>query len=85
MELQKSKIDTAALRKRSIMSFVLLFIFAAAYFIAAIINTAEFKHVAGTQILGLPLAFHLGVLVFIVGLVVTHVHLAQSDKKSGGK
>ncbi len=86
MEHKEPATDSGASRKkRTVTSFVLLFIFSATYFIAAIINSAEFKHIAGIMVFGLPLAFHLGVLVFVVGLVVTHLHLAQSSGNKGGK
>jgi len=55
-------------------------IFCIMYFVAALIATPEFAHIARIEIIGLPLAFYTGVLVFLVGIVVTRMCL-NLDKK----
>lgn len=55
-------------------------IFCIMYFVAALIATPEFAHIARIEIVGLPLAFYTGVLVFLVGIVVTRMCL-NLDKK----
>lgn len=59
-------------------SFSLLTIFTIVYFGAALLTTAEFKHVAAFKIAGVPFAVLLGMLVFIVGLGVTRSYLKKS-------
>lgn len=80
MEDQKPVFNAAIFRKKFITSFVLFFVFAVTYFGAAMINTAELKEIAAIMVFGLPVAFYLGVLVFVMGLVVTHLHLAKNTK-----
>lgn len=55
-------------------------IFCIMYFVAALIATPEFAHIARIQILGLPLAFFTGILVFLVGIVVTRMCLNLDNK-----
>lgn len=69
--------DEARYKKRLVFSLTLLFIFAASYFLAAIITTKELKHVAAIDILGLPLAIYAGVAVFVVGVVVVRLYLLK--------
>ncbi len=65
-------------RKNFVTSFTLLIIFALTYFGAALLTTAEFKHIAALTILGVPLAVLLGMLVFVVGLGVTQLYLKKA-------
>ncbi len=58
----------------------LLAIFCIAYFVAAMIATPELRHVAQIEILGLPVGFYTGILVFVVGVVVTRMCLNQHEK-----
>ncbi len=55
-------------------------IFCIMYFVGALIATPEFAHIARIEIAGLPLAFYTGILVFVVGIVVTRMCL-NLDKK----
>lgn len=77
MEDQEHKFDEVRFRKQFVFSFSLLLIFALVYFFAAVVTTKELKHIAAIDILGLPLAFYLGVLVFVVGVVVTRLYLVK--------
>jgi len=45
------------------------------YFVAAMIATPEFASIARIEIAGLPMAFYTGILVFVVGIVVTRMCL----------
>ena len=53
----------------------LLAIFCTVYFVAAMIATPEFSHIARIEIAGLPMAFYTGILVFVIGVVVTRMCL----------
>lgn len=53
-------------------------LFIVTYFIAAFLTTSEFKSVAAFQIVGVPVAVILGMLVFAVGLGVTQAYLKRS-------
>lgn len=53
----------------------LLAIFCVVYFVAAMIATPEFSHIARIELAGLPMAFYTGLLVFVVGIVVTRMCL----------
>lgn len=77
MEGQELVFDEGRFRKQLVFSFSLLLIFALTYFFAAVVTTKELKHVAAIDIMGLPLAFYLGVLVFVVGVVVTRLYLVK--------
>lgn len=79
-EEEEPVFDESRYKKQFIFSFSLLFIFAAVYFLAAIITTKELKALAAIDILGLPLAFYLGILVFIVGVIVTRLYLMKISK-----
>lgn len=72
--------DEARFKKQLVFSFSLLLIFALTYFFAAVVTTKELKQVAAIDILGLPLAFYLGLLVFLVGVVVTRLYLMKTLK-----
>lgn len=69
--------DEARFKKQLVFSFSLLLIFALTYFFAAVVTTKELKQIAAIDILGLPLAFYLGLLVFLVGVVVTRLYLMK--------
>jgi uncharacterized membrane protein (DUF485 family) len=83
MEEQEPVFDEERFRKRFVFSFSLFFIFAATYFLAAVLTTKELKAVAAFDIIGLPLAVWLGVIVFAVGVVVTRLYLVKILKGWG--
>jgi uncharacterized membrane protein len=72
--------DEASFKRKLGSAIKLLLIFCTMYFVAAIIATREFKNIAGIEILGMPLALYTGVLVFVVGVVVTRMCL-NLDRK----
>jgi hypothetical protein len=72
--------DEAAISRKLGAAIKLLVLFCSAYFVAAMIATPEFKHIANIQILNLPLGFYTGILVFLVGIVVTRMCLNQDQK-----
>lgn len=72
--------DESAIGRKLRSAIVLLVVFCATYFIAAMIATPEFRHIARIEILSLPLAFYTGILVFVVGIVVTRMCLNQDQK-----
>ena len=78
---EEAVFDEAVLRRKLGAAVMLLAIFCIVYFSAAVIATREFAHIAGILILGIPLAVYTGVLVFVVGIVVTRICLAL-DKGS---
>ena len=73
--------DEAAIKRKRGAAIKLLVIFCTVYFTAAVIATGEFAHIAGIPILGIPLAVYTGLLVFVVGIVVTRMCLAL-DKET---
>lgn len=73
--------DEAVISRKLRSAMKLLVIFCAAYFVAAMIATPEFRHIAQIEILDLPLGFYTGILVFVVGIVVTRMCL-NLDQKS---
>lgn len=77
MEEHELDFNEARYKKQLVFSFTLLFIFAASYFLAAIITTKELKHVAAIDILGLPLAVYAGVAVFVVGVITVRLYLLK--------
>lgn len=72
--------DEAATSRKLGAAIKLLLIFCGTYFVAAMIATPEFRHIAQIEILNLPLAFYTGILVFVVGIVVTRMCLNQDQK-----
>ncbi|MBS3896804.1 hypothetical protein [Silanimonas sp.] len=70
-------IDDAGVKRKRGTAIKLLLIFCAMYFTAAVIATREFAHIAGIEIFGIPLAIYTGLLVFVVGIVVTRMCLTQ--------
>lgn len=58
----------------------LTLIFSVMYFVGALLATRELAHIAAIQILGMPLALYTGVLVFVVGLIVTIMCLNLDQK-----
>jgi uncharacterized membrane protein (DUF485 family) len=72
--------DEASFKRKRGAAIKLLLIFCTMYFVAAVIATREFKDIAGIPILGMPLALYTGVLVFVVGVVVTRMCL-NLDRK----
>ena len=69
--------DEAAFKRKMGAAIKLLAIFCTVYFSAAVIATAKFADIAGILIFGIPLAIYTGLLVFVVGIVVTRMCLAQ--------
>ncbi len=78
--LSDTPFDEAATKQKLWAAVKLLVVFCVIYFVAAMIATPEFAHVAQIELLGLPLAFYTGILVFAVGLAVTRIFLNQ-DKE----
>lgn len=72
--------DEAMIRRKMWAAIKLLAIFCLTYFVAAMIATPEFKHIAQIEVLNLPLAFYTGILVFVVGVIVTRMCLNQDQK-----
>lgn len=70
-------LDDAAFKRKLRTAIKLLALFCTVYFSAAIIATAKFAHIAGILIFGIPLAVYTGLLVFVVGIIVTRMCLAQ--------
>lgn len=70
-----AKYDSAATSRKLKAAIGLLAIFCTAYFVAAMIATPELAHIARIEIAGLPVAFYTGILVFVVGIVVTRMCL----------
>ncbi|MGY6549652.1 MAG: hypothetical protein ACXIU7_11715 [Roseinatronobacter sp.] len=75
--LTDAHFDEAGTKRKLWSAIKLLAIFCTMYFVAAMIATPEFAHIAQIEIIGLPLAFYTGILVFVVGLVVTRMCLNQ--------
>ncbi len=82
-EAQEPVFNEARYKKHFVLSFSLFFFFAATYFIAAIVTTRELKTIAAINILGLPLALYLGMIVLIVGVAVTRLYLMKISKGGG--
>jgi uncharacterized membrane protein len=78
--LSDVKFDEVATSQKLRAAIKLLSIFCVVYFVAAMVSTPEFAHIARIEFLGLPLAFYTGILVFVVGIVVTRMCLNQ-DKE----
>lgn len=73
--------DEARIKRKMGAAIKLLLLFCAMYFTAAVVATRDFKDVATIPIMGIPLAIYLGVMVFVVGLIVTRMCLNQDDKE----
>lgn len=73
--LSSSTYDEAATSRKLRSAIKLLAIFCTVYFVAAMIATPEFSAIARIEIAGLPMAFYTGILVFVVGVVVTRMCL----------
>jgi len=69
--------DEAAIKRKLVAALRLLALFCTVYFTAAVRATKNFAQVAGTLVFGLPVALYAGVLVFVVGVIVTRMCLAQ--------
>lgn len=69
--------DEALIKRKLGAAIGLLAIFCVTYFTAAVIATRDFRAIGQIDILGMPLALYAGLLVFIVGLVVTRMCLNQ--------
>jgi len=63
-------------------AIAMLLLFCSTYFVAAVIATRDFKHIGQIEFLGMPLALYTGMLVFVIGIVVTRMCLAKDE---GGK
>jgi len=72
--------DEASFRRKLGSAIKLLLIFCSMYFFAALIATRDLKAIGGVEILGMPLALYTGMLVFVVGVVVTRMCL-NLDRK----
>lgn len=72
--------ERLAIRRKLQAAIKLLALFCSVYFVAALIATPEFKHIANIQFLNLPLGFYTGILVFVVGIAVTRMCLNQDQK-----
>ena len=72
--------DEANISRKLGAAIKLLAIFCTTYFVAAMIATPEFRHIAQIEILNLPVGFYTGILVFVVGVVVTRMCLNQDQK-----
>jgi hypothetical protein len=72
--------DEKSTQKKLKSAIVMLAIFCIAYFVAAMIATPEFGGIANMQVFGIPLVFYTGILVFVVGVVVTQMCLNQDQK-----
>ena len=70
-------LDEAVLKRKMWSAIKLLAVFCTVYFSAAVIATASFADIAGVPIFGIPLAIYTGLLVFVVGIIVTRMCLAQ--------
>lgn len=71
--------DEAAVKRKLWRAITLLALFCTVYFSAAVIATAAFADIAGILIFGIPLAIYTGLLVFLVGIIVTRLCLAQDQ------
>lgn len=67
--------DEAKTSRKLRSAIKLLAIFCTVYFVAAMIATPEFASIARIELAGLPMAFYTGILVFVVGIVVTRMCL----------
>lgn len=67
--------DEAAISRKLRAAVKLLAIFCSVYFVAAMITTPEFAHLSRIEFAGLPMAFYTGILVFVIGIVVTRMCL----------
>jgi uncharacterized membrane protein (DUF485 family) len=61
------------------ISWGLLAIFTAIYFVVAILTSSEFAELAATMVFGLPLGFILGMVLIIAGLVITRIYLIKVE------
>ncbi len=61
-------------------SWGLLAIFAAIYFVIAVLTSEAAADLAATMIMGLPLGFYLGVAMIISGLVIVRFYLARVER-----
>ena len=77
--LPSVEFDEARFKRKLGSAIKLTLIFSTMYFIAAMIGTRDFKAIGGIEILGMPLAIYTGMLVFVVGVVVTRMCLNQKD------
>jgi uncharacterized membrane protein (DUF485 family) len=59
------------------LSWGLLAIFTLIYFVTAVLTSAEFADLAALPVLGMPLGFLLGLVLMVVGLVVTRIYLSR--------
>ncbi len=78
--LPSVEFDEAVFKRKLGAAIKLLLLFCVVYFTAAIIATREFKDIASIQIMSMPLALYTGLLVFIVGVIVTRMCL-NLDRK----
>lgn len=73
--------DEATIKRKLGQALKLLVIFCAVYFAGAMVAAREFAAIGQIQILGMPLAIYTGLLVFVVGIIVTYMCLNLDDKE----
>jgi len=71
--------NVQAYKKKLGFALTMLLLFCVTYFTAAVIATRDFKHIGSIPILGMPLALYTALLVFVIGIVVTRLCLAQDE------
>jgi len=73
--------NEAEISRKMWAAIKLILMFAVVYFAGALVATREMSHIAQIEIASLPLAFYTGVLVFVVGIIVTRMCLNLDNKK----
>lgn len=63
---------------------ILLAVYTVLYFGVALMTSATFKDIAGMEVIGLPLAVWGGLLIIIVGVVITRLYLRKLEQLEGG-
>ncbi len=76
-EIAKVEIDETVFKSKAKTAFLLSSIFAVIYFIAATLTSEPMKDVAGTNMLGLPLAIWIGMVVIVCGIVVARYSIMK--------
>lgn len=62
-------------------SAILLAVYTVLYFGVALMVSASFKDVAATEVAGLPLAIWGGLVVILVGVIITRLYLKKMDSE----
>lgn len=63
---------------------ILLAIYTVLYFGVALMTSATFKDIAAIELIGLPLAVWGGLLIIIVGVVITRLYLRRLEQQEEG-